>query len=65
MMEGYFKKVLEIWGTLKSKSKANKRDMREVIRQFETVISTGEMDKDSASVKEMMWKFNEISRGLV
>lgn len=64
-MEGYFKKVLEIWGTLKSKSKANKRDMREVIRQFETVISTGEMDKDSASVKEMMWKFNEISRGLV
>lgn len=65
MMEGYFKKVLEIWGTLKSKSKANKRDMREVIRQFETAISNGELDKDSASVKEMMWKFNEISRGLV
>lgn len=64
-MEGYFKKVLEIWGTLKSKSKANKRDMREVIRQFETAISNGELDKDSASVKEMMWKFNEISRGLV
>lgn len=65
MMEGYFKKVLEIWGTLKSKSKANKRDMREVIRQFETVISTGELDKDSANVKEMIWKFNEIGRGLV
>lgn len=64
-MEGYFKKVLDIWGTLKSKSKANKRDMREVIRQFETAISTGELDKDSASVKEMMWKFNEIGRGLV
>lgn len=64
-MEGYFKKVLDIWGTLKSKSKANKKDMREVIRQFETAIATGELDKNSASVKEMMWKFNEIGRGLV
>lgn len=64
-MEGYFKTCIELWDSLKTKSKANKKDMRNIIRQFETATDYGELDTSTDTYRYLKRRFSEIGRGLI
>ena len=58
--EGYFDSILRIWYNKEKHTPALKRDMREVLRQFETSIQYEEIPIER--VKDLTVAFNKIRK---
>lgn len=58
--EGYFDSVIKQWYTLEKRTPTLKRDMQNVIRQFQTSLEYGEIEE--SRIADLKYKFDKISR---
>ena len=58
--EGYFDSILRIWYSKEKYTPTLKRDMKEVLRQFETSIQYGEIPAER--IKDLTTAFNKIRK---
>lgn len=58
--EGYFDSILRIWYNKEKLTPTLKRDMREVLRQFEASIQYGEIPTER--IKDLTTAFNKIRK---
>ena len=58
--EGYFDSVIKQWYTLEKRTPTLKRDMQNVIRQFQTSLEYGEIEE--SRISDLKYKFDRISR---
>lgn len=55
---GYFESIINTWYNLEKRTPTAKRDMKEVLRQFNIAVQHDEIEKDK--LKELTNTFNKI-----
>ena len=58
--EGYFDRIIELWYAKEKCTPTLKRDMKEVLNQFETSVKCGEIPEER--IKDLTEKFSKIRK---
>lgn len=58
--DGYFDRIIELWYAKEKCTPTIKRDMREVLHQFETSVAHEEIPKER--IKDLTEKFSKIHK---
>lgn len=58
--ESYFDSIINLWNTIEKRTPTLKKEMRTVLRQFETSVKCGEIPKER--IKDLTEKFSKIRK---